>query len=65
MVISVELLEWCIMNTLGLFRLSFEDGSTETCFGQGLSDAFWMFADTFGLDDLDNLLSLERTHTFE
>lgn len=52
------------MNTLGLFRLSFEDGTTETCLGHGLADAFWMFADKFGLGDLDNLLSLERTHTF-
>ena len=52
------------MNSLGLFRLSFSDGTTETCLGHGFADAFWMFADTFGTDDLNNLLSLERTHTF-
>ena len=52
------------MNTLGLFRFTFEDGTTETCFGNGLADAFWMFADRFGTDDLNGLLSLERIHTF-
>lgn len=51
-------------NTLGLFHLTFTDNTNETCLGHSLSDAFWSFADTFGLDDLDNLDSLERSHTF-
>jgi hypothetical protein len=48
------------MNELGLFRLSFEDGSTESLFANSLSDAFWAFADKFGTNDLNGLLSLER-----